>query len=195
MEIKKMTVSDLQVAPYNPRIEITPGMDEYEKLKASIRTFDLVEPIVFNQQINHVVGGHQRLVVVKELGIEELDVSAIDLSLKREKVLNVALNKGTGLWDDKKLYMLLNDFSSDDIDLSGFSDYEVKELIATFETPNFDVGTEDEQGDLGVLIPHIIVCPHCGEMPSVQLKIDWAIHEAAKYACCILKDISTQDCR
>ena len=47
-----MKVLDLQVAPYNPRIEITPRRAENEKLKASISEFGLVERIVFNQQTN-----------------------------------------------------------------------------------------------------------------------------------------------
>lgn len=47
-----MKLLDLQRAPYNPRIEITPGRAENEKLKASISEFGLVERIVFNQQTN-----------------------------------------------------------------------------------------------------------------------------------------------
>lgn len=37
MNIEKMKLSELRPAEYNPRVELKPGMEEYEKLKQSIR--------------------------------------------------------------------------------------------------------------------------------------------------------------
>ena len=36
-------------------------------------------------------------------------------------------------------------------------------MLGDIDIPNFEEGTEDDQGDLGVLSTKIIVCPHCGE--------------------------------
>lgn len=39
MQIEKMNLSDLKAADYNPRVDLKPGMQEYEKLKQSILEF------------------------------------------------------------------------------------------------------------------------------------------------------------
>jgi DNA modification methylase len=54
--------------------------------------FGCVEPIVWNQKTKRVVGGHQRLRVLLDRGETEADVVVVNLSVKDEKALNVALN-------------------------------------------------------------------------------------------------------
>ena len=68
MNIKKMQVEKLKPADYNPRKKLKPGDKEFEKLKNSILEFGYVEPVIFNQRTGVVVGGHQRLEVMKHLG-------------------------------------------------------------------------------------------------------------------------------
>ena len=36
MEIEKITLSDFQPAEYNPRVDLQPGDDEYQKIEKSI---------------------------------------------------------------------------------------------------------------------------------------------------------------
>ena len=100
MEIVKMQLSELNPAAYNPRKSLRPGDPVYEKLKASMLSFGNVEPIVWNRTTGNVVGGHQRLRVLLDLGITETEVSVVDLTETDEKRLNIALNKITGEWDD-----------------------------------------------------------------------------------------------
>lgn len=40
-----------------------------------------------------VIGGHQRLKVLQELGFEEVECIIVDLDKTKEKALNIALNK------------------------------------------------------------------------------------------------------
>jgi ParB-like chromosome segregation protein Spo0J len=61
-------------------------------LRASIETFGLVEPVIWNERTGHVVGGHQRLKVLQAQGAEETDVVVVDLPQERETALNLALN-------------------------------------------------------------------------------------------------------
>ncbi len=112
MEIVKMKLSELNPAEYNPRKALKPGDPAYEKLKASILSFGNVEPIVWNRSTGNVIGGHQRLRVLLDLGVEESEVSVVDLSEVDEKRLNIALNKITGEWDDEKLTSLLADITA-----------------------------------------------------------------------------------
>ena len=79
MQIEKIAVEKLKAAEYNPRRALKPGDAEYEKLKRSIKEFGYVEPVIWNKQTGNVVGGHQRLTVMKDLGITEIDCVVVDL--------------------------------------------------------------------------------------------------------------------
>ena len=122
MEIQKIPVSRLNPAAYNPRVELKSGDKEYEKLKRSIAEFGYVEPVIWNRQTGNVVGGHQRLTVMKDLGMTEIDCVVVDMDLQREKALNIALNKIQGEWDETKLAAIMADFDAEsfDVSLTGF---------------------------------------------------------------------------
>ena len=93
MTIEKIPAARLNPAAYNPRKDLKPGDREYEKLKRSIAEFGYVEPVIWNRQTGNVVGGHQRLKVLVDMGQTEIDCVVVDLDLRREKALNIALNK------------------------------------------------------------------------------------------------------
>ena len=103
MEIIKKRIADMERAEYNPRVELMPGDDEYEKLKRNIDRFGVVVPVIWNKRTNRVVSGHQRLTVLMNEGVTETDVSVVDLDETAEKQLNIAMNKVTGEWDEVKL--------------------------------------------------------------------------------------------
>ncbi|EGO8804130.1 site-specific DNA-methyltransferase [Enterococcus faecalis] len=133
MHIKKMKLSDLKTAEYNPRVDLKPGMQEYEKLKQSILEFGFVDPPIYNIQTGNLVGGHQRVAVARELGLfNEIEVSVVNLPLNKEKALNVALNKISGQWDEEKLYFLLNELDDEAVSLTGFDTEEVDSLLDSF---------------------------------------------------------------
>jgi ParB-like chromosome segregation protein Spo0J len=96
MRIKKIKIEQINPAAYNPRVDLKPGDTEYEKLKNSIANFGCVEPLVWNKRTGNLVGGHQRLKILVEQGFAEVEVSVVDLSLEKEKALNLALNKISG---------------------------------------------------------------------------------------------------
>ncbi|EGO9358193.1 chromosome partitioning protein ParB [Enterococcus faecalis] len=133
MRIEKMKLSDLKPAPYNPRIELKPGMTEYENLKNSLLEFGFVDPPIFNQQTGCLVGGHQRVAVAIDLGFKEVETSIVDLPLKKEKILNIALNNLEGSWDEEKLTVLLEDLESDELLLTGFSQSELDDLLSDLD--------------------------------------------------------------
>ena len=132
MNIVRKQISELNPAPYNPRKDIQSGDDEYEKLKRSLQEFGYVEPIIWNAKTGHVVGGHQRLKILRELGETEVDCVVVEMSETQEKALNIALNKITNNWDDEKLDALLKDLQNEDIDLTltGFDLGEIDKLLA-----------------------------------------------------------------
>ena len=99
MRIEQLPIADLTPADYNPRKDLRPGDPDYEKLKRSLTEFGYVEPVIWNKTTGHVVGGHQRLKVLEDLGETTVDCVVVELDETREKALNVALNKISGDWD------------------------------------------------------------------------------------------------
>lgn len=120
MEIIKKRIADMERAEYNPRVELMPGDDEYEKLKRNIDRFGVVVPVIWNKRTNRVVSGHQRLTVLMNEGVTETDVSVVDLDETAEKQLNIAMNKVTGEWDEVKLKELLDGLGDAAPDRRGF---------------------------------------------------------------------------
>lgn len=152
MEIISLSISDLKPAPYNPRIPLKPGDPAWEKLSRSLEAFSLVQPIVWNRRTGHVVGGHQRLEVMKHQGAERADCVVVDLPLEKEKALNVALNNSelASDWDPGKLVSLLTelqDIPDFDPALTGFDDQQLQDLIFAPDPVAFPGLSEQQTSD------------------------------------------------
>jgi len=176
MLIDKIPAARLNPAAYNPRKDLKPGDKEYEKLRRSIAEFGYVEPIIWNKTTGNVVGGHQRLKVLLDLGVTEIDCVIVELDDKREKALNLALNKIQGDWDETKLASLMAEFDASifDVSLTGFDADEVDALLNKFYSKeaiqdDFDVDKEKEAieaagetrthtGDIWLLGQHRLLC-------------------------------------
>lgn len=171
MVVEKRSVNELLPADYNPRKALKPGDPEYEKLKRSIQQFGYVEPVIWNKRTGKVVGGHQRLTVLKDLGYTEIECVIVDMEPTQEKALNVALNKISGAWDMPKLQDLFKDLqgSNFDVTLTGFDAVEIDNLFkdavaAKVKEDKFDVDAElkkptfSKPGDLWLLGKHRLVC-------------------------------------
>lgn len=170
MRIEKVKVSNINPAPYNPRIDLKSGDSEYEKLKTSIHTFGYVEPLVWNKRTGTLVSGHQRMKILIEEGVSEIEVSVVDLPLEKEKALNLALNKIRGDWDEDKLAKILEELSNTpEIEFSGFDAPEISEILDKVEEVKEDDFNVDEElhkiekpitqkGDLIILGNHRLLC-------------------------------------
>src|SRR5574344_2252298 len=171
MLIEKKNTKDLIPATYNPRKDLKPGDAEYDKLKRSIEQFGYVEPVIWNKTTGRIVGGHQRLKVLIDMGITEVECVVVELTETKEKALNVALNKISGDWDKDKLALLIADLQGFDFDVSltGFDPSELDDLFKSsikdgLHDDNFDVDEELKQppvtklGDLWTLGRHRLVC-------------------------------------
>lgn len=160
-------VDELKPADYNPRIDLKPGDPEFEKIRRSIEEFGFVDPIIWNEQTGHIVGGHQRFKVMKELGNTQFHVSVVNLPLEREKALNVALNKVEGAFEENALAALLEDISFSDIDvtLTGFDTDEIEALIGL---DDFDNHEEPEESHYTEKIKAPIYEPKEEEAPPIN---------------------------
>ena len=171
MTIEKIKVERLLPADYNPRKDLKPGDAEYEKLKHSIEQFGYVEPVIWNKTTGRVVGGHQRLKVLLDMGITEVECVVVEMDEEKEKALNIALNKISGEWDKDKLALLISDLQGTDFDVS-LTGFEPAEIDALFKDTlkdgvkedDFDVDAELQKptvtrpGDVWTLGRHRLVC-------------------------------------
>ena len=120
------------------------------KNKKSITEFGYVAPVIVNSNMT-VIGGHQRLKVLKELGYTEVECVVVDLDQEKEKALNIALNKISGDWDNDKLEELLAELKQTDIDMdiTGFSFDEVDEILKDI------TGSKEDDFDLDQALDEI----------------------------------------
>lgn len=134
MLIEKRKISELNQAKYNPRIELSETDETFKKIEKSIEEFGYVEPIIVNKRNNVIVGGHQRVNVLKKNGYKEIECVIVDLDEKQEKKLNLALNKITGFWDNEKLKELFDELelSEEELFATGFDRFEIENLNSDF---------------------------------------------------------------
>ncbi len=187
MEIRNINIADLKPAKYNPRKDLKPGDKEYEQLKKSILAFGYVDPIIVNSRNNVVIGGHQRLKVLAELGNTTVDVSIVDLDEQKEKALNIALNKISGEWDMPLLQDILFELNTDgfDLDSIGFSldeltQFNMCEDEGEASEDDFDVDKAVEDirepvsklGDIWLLGRHRLLCGDATRAEDVRQLMD-----------------------
>ena len=170
MDLRKIKIADLVPASYNPRKALKPGDKEYEKIKRSIEEFGYCEPVIVNSDMT-IIGGHQRVTVLKDLGYSEIDCIVIDIDKTKERALNIALNKINGEWNKELLADLIAELQDSDFDVTftGFDPPEIEQLMNSVHDKEivedeFDVEAQLQQptvtreGDLWLLGEHRLVC-------------------------------------
>lgn len=185
MIIRKVPVTDINPAEYNPRKDLKPGDPAYEKLKRSMTEFGYVEPIIWNEETGNIVGGHQRYKVLVAEGHTEVECVIVKMSPEREKALNVALNKVTGDWEFEALADLIKDLEAQDFDvtLTGFDAAEIEDLFSQVHDKDatdddYDVNKALEEaafvkpGDVWLLGRHRLLCGDATKPEDVEKLMD-----------------------
>ena len=146
MKIVEKNVADIKPADYNPR-EIT--KKQYAEIKESIGKFGLVDPLIVNihkDRKNILVGGHQRLQVIKDMGLKTAQTVEVNLDIKQEQELNVRLNKNQGQWNFDSLANFFDvdnlvDWGFDSKELN-FSNVDLNDTVSAVDD-SFEGGGDD----------------------------------------------------
>ncbi|QQS59656.1 DNA modification methylase [Candidatus Peregrinibacteria bacterium] len=175
MKIEYVPIKDLQFADYNPRAATK---KEAQELKKSLERFGFVEPVVVNsdpKRKNIIIGGHFRVRTAKDLGLKEVPVHYIKISdEKKERELNLRLNKNLGHWDAE----LLVEFDENLLLDVGFESDELDKLFEGLKLDDPDSDKDDEVpelaedsktqiGDVWQLGRHRIMCGDATNMEHV----------------------------
>ena len=160
---KQSTAKVADLIPY-ARNSRTHNDAQINKIAASIKEFGFLNPVIVDGS-NGIIAGHGRTMAAQKLGIDEVPIveaSHLTEAQKRAYIIadnRLALDAG---WDDEMLRVELKDLDNLDFDLS-LTGFDIGELTALFDEPDFAPGTEDDQGKLDELAPKIVNCPHCGQ--------------------------------
>ena len=174
LAVEDVPIERLSPDPANPR---RISEDELEALTRSLRQFGFVQPVLARREDGVVVGGHQRLVAARRLGLTTVPVVWLDVSGDQARLLGLALNRISGSWDEQLLARLLADLQGSDgldLTLSGFDEDEVAGLLkrldarekrARPETFDLDAALEaarreprTRRGELWRLGDHRLLC-------------------------------------
>src|SRR5680860_443162 len=134
LTIEEVPLDSLSPDTANPR---RISEKDLEALTRSMREFGLVDPLVARRETRVVIGGHQRLLAARKLGLRTVPVVFLDLDEERARLLNVALNKISGECDPELLGRLLAGLAENpdlDLSLSGFDGKEIDQLLRGLES-------------------------------------------------------------
>ena len=173
MAIKKpvqTSPDNREPAATTPRIEMVPldrlrpyehnarthSPDQIDKLRASLREFGFVNPILIDQDYG-IIAGHGRLLAAQAEGMTELPCVFVEhLSDTQKRAYILADNKLAELagWDDEMLKIELSDLDASgfDLDIAGFGDFDFNDGPDE-QASNPSPGPDEKQR---------CVCPQCG---------------------------------
>src|SRR5574344_2433975 len=145
---------------------------QINKLRASLREFGFINPIIIDRDYG-VIAGHGRILAAKEEGIPEVPcVCADHLTEAQKKAYIIADNRMAmdAGWDEELLRVEIESLQGADFDiaLTGFDEKDIAELFAgndgDTQEDNFDVDGElkkppvSKDGDVWLLGKHRLVC-------------------------------------
>jgi DNA modification methylase len=184
IQMEQVPIDELRPDPANPR-HISD--QELEALTRSISEFGLVDPIIARKEDHTVIGGHQRLLAARRLGYKVVPVVFVELSREQARLLNIALNKISGSFDQELLARLLselNEVPELDLTLSGFGEDELKKLLKSLQArekrervETFDLeeaikaarsAPVAKRDDIWLLGDHRLMCGDSTDIEAVQ---------------------------
>lgn len=180
--LEKVNIDKLVPYARNAR---THSKEQILQLRASLREFGFVNPVIVDKDLN-IIAGHGRVLAAKEEGITEVPcvfAEHLTEAQKRAYIIadnRLALNAG---WDIEMLSVELSELQGVDFDLSllGFDDAELNKLLGGIEDIKDDDFDMDEElskpvitklGDLWLLGQHRLVCGDSTKAETFNLLMD-----------------------
>ena len=182
---KEMILVDInKLIPYinNAR---THSPEQISKLRASLREFGFVNPVIIDKDFN-IIAGHGRVIAAKAEGIEEVPCVLVDYLTEAQKKAYIIADNRMALdagWDEEILKVELEALEAEDFDLAftGFDEKEIEHLFQTkveVEDDGYDLSAAlekasfVERGDVWVVGRHRLVCGDATNIDDVKKLMD-----------------------
>ncbi len=168
--LQKLKIDEVFPNEQNPR---RISKRQTKELKESLRKFGLCQPIVVNDS-GKVLGGHQRLKLLRSLGYTTIDVYVPSQSLtqEEEEELSIRLNKNVGDWDYD---ILANSWDPEKLCEWGFTapELDIDLHALTGNIPDEEGGPLSKNpiskvGDFFQFGDHTLLCGDCTLPHNVQ---------------------------
>ena len=137
--------------------------EQVAKIAGAIKEFGFTNPVLTDGE-NGILAGHGRVLAAQKLGLEKvpcIELGHLTPTQRKAYILtDNRLGEIGGGWDEEMLRLEFEELSGMDVDLDalGFGeDFLPPE-------PDFQPGTEDDQGKLDELAPKNVKCPHCNQV-------------------------------
>jgi DNA modification methylase len=173
-----------KLVPY-ARNARTHSKEQILQLRASLREFGFVNPVIVDKDLN-IIAGHGRILAAKEEGITEVPcvfAEHLTEAQKRAYIIadnRLAMNAG---WDMEMLSVEISELQGADFDLSvlGFDEAELSKLMGDIEDvkdDDFDVDEELKKpavtkvGDLWLLGNHRLICGDSTKIDTFTVLMD-----------------------
>ena len=150
----------------------THSAEQINKLRASIREFGFINPVIIDHEYN-VIAGHGRICGAKAEGITEVPCVFVDYLTPAQKKAYILADNRMAMdagWDEELLRVEIEALQADsfDVGLTGFDEKDIAELFAgedgDAQDDDFDVDEElqkppvTKSGDVWLLGNHRLVC-------------------------------------
>lgn len=151
--LQTISIKQLKANPKNPR-QIS--KEQVQHLEELIKKYGMIDKLVVNADMM-VVGGHQRLKILKKLKIKEVECWVPDRLLDKDELdhLCVGLNLNQGKWDYD---ILANEYEMIDLLKWGFSEDQLVGDCKDAEEKISEIGKEAEEKSS----KKTKNCPNCG---------------------------------
>tara|TARA_B100000579_G_scaffold437936_1_gene470069 strand:+ start:100 stop:1353 length:1254 start_codon:yes stop_codon:yes gene_type:complete len=174
-----------RLKPYEKNAR-THSSEQVAQIANSITEFGFTNPILVDSK-DGIIAGHGRMTAAQELNLSKVPVVVLDHLSDRQRRAYVladnqlALNAG---WDLDVLRSELKDLVDEDfnIDLIGFSDEELKDLMPEELEPEYDGDADaipeppedpiSKPGDLWVLGEHRLLCGDSTNLQHIERLMD-----------------------
>jgi DNA modification methylase len=174
-----------KLVPY-ARNARTHGKEQILQLRASLREFGFVNPVIVDKDLN-IIAGHGRVLAAKAEGLTEIPcvfVEHLTEAQKKAYILadnRLALNAG---WDEELLALEFADLKElgFDLEITGFGAEEIEKLFSDsggdVKDDEFDLTAALEQaafvlpGDVWALGRHRLVCGDATNADTVKRLMD-----------------------
>lgn len=182
-KVSEMKLVDVdKLIPYvnNAR---THSKEQINKLRASIREFGFINPVIIDRDYN-VIAGHGRILASQEEGIDKVPCVFVDYLTDAQKKAYIIADNRMALdadWDEELLKIEIESLKDEDFDLS-FTGFDESELLDLFgddskskvEDDNFDLSSAlekasfVEKGDVWTVGKHRLMCGDATSKEDVQ---------------------------